>query len=1363
MRTRRTLSALLALALLLGCMGWTPTRAEEATLETNSGTVTENIQALDSAEKTDILQQEEARGKEHIARLHNEEGLNQHIYLNRDGSKTMYLYDHPVKYLDTDGKMQDISLEIAQTEDARYPYRTKANSAVTSFPADMADGIRLDGEGVSIRLAAQMPVSSGKNPLNRNARQINGEKVAYTYDAKTSIEYSLTYAGFKEDIVVSQYTGQTEYQFTLYTNGLTLTELSGSYYLTDAEGEIRASIGEIIVFTADERNNTMGELLATTVEENQVYNMTILLDGDYLADPNTTYPIRIDPTLELVYENAGATALEDVVIQSNNTPLPQYTASVIGKSSKGISRLLVRFPGIDFYAMEGVTVTSAYLSIRDLLCEAEVMTLTCYPFTGSEWTETTANWSMSQSWGAALDSYDISYANGRQQTESHRYNFDISALVQQWVDGTVNDDLGVILRADDSVEQSSENFYKTFGSYERSSNKTYFVMEYNENISLSREDVDVYVGDSLTLYASTFPSGQNVTWSSENPEIATVEHGTVTGISPGTTTITARIDEDSVATCEVTVLPKSVTLNPTSLEMYVGQEKTITATTQPTGENVEWDTENPEIATVVNGVVTGVSAGSTRIVAELDEGTCAYCTVTVELAQIWLDIEEVTLGTGETLKLSASTIPEGMPVRWFTGDDTVATVEDDGFVRANGPGFTYITASLPDATTVACAITVVESGISLNYTNLDVDEGTVCTTLQATTVPANRNVTWKSSNTSVASISQTGEITAKKAGVTIITASLYQGISATCTLYVTVKDGVYLIQNYQTQYYLGVEGSKINNLSNVQQQALSSATGKVESLCQLWKIEHIGTGIYSLHPMHYPEKALDVTNNNVDIYTVSDEPYTEWRITRNDLGYSFENMDTDGYVMMPEDNSFEIGANVIVDVKTTNTIYRWLLIEQTAVISGAILYDTATQEAVVEPSRHLAVGETKSLASLNLDVVAYSSIEAIPRYYWTSMDEAVATVNPNTGAVTGVGVGTTALIGRVYLNNERYFCFVGVCVGYPDLFNSMIDLSCIEYTDCAETDDGFFFVTKPLSEIFISQGIQSLPPRSEAEDEWEVVNFYDDWYIYAIRSGTTVSYSLCKMRECETDGFDNNDPGVTVSFVELNSNIFEIAIVTGGVNELKELRTHFNSVTGPGVIDLHSDHIAGYFREPSSKGAYLIAEEYVQFMVKFYPDGEVDIPEECVELINQTRDIDIQLSDTTLSDDIRLALLTNRSRVGRIPDALTDINQKSGRTIYDEMNMVLHINNVHDLTLYEKQALLSIFCADVSFNSFAAEVQFHADALYSKLADVFDRWYSSALRADISIDDGSDNIFFDDYHYLNSDIVKEQISIHGEY
>lgn len=70
-------------------------------------------------------------------------------------------------------------------------------------------------------------------------------------DNKTSLEYSLTYTGFKEDIVVSEYTGQTEYEFTLLTEGLALEKIDGSYYLVDEKGEIKANIGDVIIFTAD--------------------------------------------------------------------------------------------------------------------------------------------------------------------------------------------------------------------------------------------------------------------------------------------------------------------------------------------------------------------------------------------------------------------------------------------------------------------------------------------------------------------------------------------------------------------------------------------------------------------------------------------------------------------------------------------------------------------------------------------------------------------------------------------------------------------------------------------------------------------------------------------------------------------------------------------------------------------------------------------------------------------------------------------------------------------------------------------------------------------------------------------------------
>ena len=211
-------------------------------------------------------------------------GLNTIVIDNGDGTHTMTLYDHPVKYVDEKGDVQDISLEIASAADGSY--KTKANNIQTVFPKKISDGITLSGNGVSVKLT---PGSGGSSRLSgtelRTAEDVgpyisgisadstvtklDSETVSYYYDNRTTLEYSLTYTGFNEDIVVSEYTGQTEYHFLLETGGLTLTKIDESYYLTDAEGNIKATLGDIIIFTADERNNALGTMTHTTVKENQ--------------------------------------------------------------------------------------------------------------------------------------------------------------------------------------------------------------------------------------------------------------------------------------------------------------------------------------------------------------------------------------------------------------------------------------------------------------------------------------------------------------------------------------------------------------------------------------------------------------------------------------------------------------------------------------------------------------------------------------------------------------------------------------------------------------------------------------------------------------------------------------------------------------------------------------------------------------------------------------------------------------------------------------------------------------------------------------------------------------------------------------
>jgi uncharacterized protein YjdB len=97
-------------------------------------------------------------------------------------------------------------------------------------------------------------------------------------------------------------------------------------------------------------------------------------------------------------------------------------------------------------------------------------------------------------------------------------------------------------------------------------------------------------------------------------------------------------DGGKTATCEIKVNAKtvsvtSVTLDRTSAELTVGDELTLTATVNPenaTNKNVTWSSSNPSVATISNGKVTALKAGSaTIIVSSVDGGKTATCEVMV--------------------------------------------------------------------------------------------------------------------------------------------------------------------------------------------------------------------------------------------------------------------------------------------------------------------------------------------------------------------------------------------------------------------------------------------------------------------------------------------------------------------------------------------------------------------------------------------------------------------------------------------------------------------------------------------------------------------------------------------------------------
>ena len=162
-------------------------------------------------------------------------------------------------------------------------------------------------------------------------------------------------------------------------------------------------------------------------------------------------------------------------------------------------------------------------------------------------------------------------------------------------------------------------------------------------VSISQETAKIAVGDTLQLTA-TVSDGSDVEWSSSDKTVVSVTRdGLIRGAKAGTATITAKSGE-ATATCVVTVHSVDVTISQTSATIEKGQTITLTAEAADGGE-ILWGSSDESIATVENGVVTGLKEGKVIITARRAQAGAAICEVTV----VWTDKPDdyAVIGFGE--------------------------------------------------------------------------------------------------------------------------------------------------------------------------------------------------------------------------------------------------------------------------------------------------------------------------------------------------------------------------------------------------------------------------------------------------------------------------------------------------------------------------------------------------------------------------------------------------------------------------------------------------------------------------------------------------------------------------------------------
>ena len=331
-------------------------------------------------------------------------------------------------------------------------------------------------------------------------------------------------------------------------------------------------------------------------------------------------------------------------------------------------------------------------------------------------------------------------------------------------------------------------------------------------ISLSKSSASMYVGDSpLALTATITPSNasdKSVVWSSSDASVASVTAGsgldaTVTPVAAGTATITVSTQDGKFsASCVLTVMQHvtGVSISKSSLTLYTGQTETLSAQVKPddaTDTRLTWSSSDKTVATVANGKVTALKAGSVQIrVTTFEGGFQDVCNLTVKQHVTGLDLSHSTrtIYLGQTVTMTATVLPSDASdksVTWTSSNSDIVSVTQNGSVTANAMGEAEITATSNDGGfSKSCKVTVIEPLVpatSLTLTpktmSLNIGENGSLE-LQILPNDCNEILEWKSSDPSVATVNA-GDITALAAGTTTITV---RGSNTSASATVTVID-----------------------------------------------------------------------------------------------------------------------------------------------------------------------------------------------------------------------------------------------------------------------------------------------------------------------------------------------------------------------------------------------------------------------------------------------------------------------------------------------------------------------------------------------------------------------------------------------
>lgn len=303
------------------------------------------------------------------------------------------------------------------------------------------------------------------------------------------------------------------------------------------------------------------------------------------------------------------------------------------------------------------------------------------------------------------------------------------------------------------------------------------------SFSLNRTVTTILAGSSETLVITTTPTNPDaytINWTSDNTSVATVDsNGKVSGVSGGTATITAtineiqkqcvvKVEEKAAASYTVRFIDESNRELECRENLAQGSTITLPAIASRQGYTLQW--KNKADGKLYNQGASVTVTGDMEFVVNARK---------ILVSQITLDATGKTIEVNESFVLGISVKPDNAldrSVQWSSSNTKVATVDSNGRVTAVAAGTAVIKAAAKDGSGryAVCNVTVTEpepeyiavESLKIIGSTKKVAPGKKIT-LKVSVSPANadnQQVIWQVSNKKYASVNSKGVVTTKKAG-----------------------------------------------------------------------------------------------------------------------------------------------------------------------------------------------------------------------------------------------------------------------------------------------------------------------------------------------------------------------------------------------------------------------------------------------------------------------------------------------------------------------------------------------------------------------------------------------------------------------